>query len=37
MPIIGEPEPWHHEIFRADGTPYREEEVRLIKSLTGAS
>jgi hypothetical protein len=37
MPIIGvEPDPWHHEIFHADGKPYREDEVRLIKSLTGA-
>jgi hypothetical protein len=34
-PILGEPEPWHHDIFRADGTPYREDEVALIKSLTG--
>jgi hypothetical protein len=37
MPIIGvEPDPWHHEIFHTDGKPYREDEVRLIKSLTGA-
>ena len=36
MPILGEPDPWHHEIFHADGRPYREDEVRLIKSLTGA-
>jgi hypothetical protein len=37
MPIIGvEPEPWHHEIFHTDGKPYSEDEVRLIKSLTGA-
>jgi len=35
MPILGEPDPWHHEIFHADGRPYREEEVRLIKELTG--
>lgn len=32
----GEPEVWHHEIFRADYTPYREAEVELIRSLTGA-
>jgi hypothetical protein len=32
----GEPELWHHEIFRTDYTPYREAEVELIRSLTGA-
>jgi hypothetical protein len=31
----GEPEVWHHEIFRADYTPYRAAEVELIRSLTG--
>lgn len=36
MPIMGEPDPWHHEIFHADGKPYRDAEVRHIKSLTGA-
>ena len=30
-----EPAVWFHEIFRTDGAPYREDEVRLIKSLTG--
>ena len=30
-----EPEPWHHDIFRADGTAYRRNEVELIKKLTG--
>lgn len=29
-----EPELWFHEIFRKDGTPYKQEEVDLIKSLT---
>lgn len=29
-----EPEVWFHEIFRTDGRPYREEEVRLIRRLT---
>jgi len=33
----GEPDLWHHEIFRADFTPYREQEVALIRSLTGAA
>jgi len=28
-------EPWHHEIFHPDGTPYRQEEVDLIKKLMG--
>jgi len=35
MPILGEPDPWHHEIFHADGRPYREDEVKLIKTLLG--
>ena len=34
-PILGDPEPWHHDIFRADGTPYSEEEVALIREVTG--
>ncbi len=34
-PIIGEPDPWHHEIFHQDGRPYRESETKLIKELTG--
>lgn len=34
MPIIGEPDPWHHDIFHADGKPYREADVEMIKSLT---
>lgn len=29
-----EPEPWFHEIYRSDYTPYRQEEVDLIRSLT---
>ena len=33
-PILGEPEPWHHEVFHADGRPYAEEETKLIKDLT---
>lgn len=31
----GEPETWFHDIFRRDGTPYKEDEVDLIRSLTG--
>jgi len=30
-----EPPVWFHDIFRADGTPYRAGEVALIRSLTG--
>ena len=30
-----EPEVWFHDIFRADGTAYRKEEVALIRQLTG--
>lgn len=30
-----EPEVWFHEVFRADGKPYRQEEVDLIRKLTG--
>ena len=30
-----EPAVWFHEIFRNDGSPYRPEEVQLIKDLTG--
>lgn len=32
----GEPPVWFHDIFRSDGTPYRVEEVQLIRQLTGA-
>jgi hypothetical protein len=35
MPILGEPDPWHHDIFHTDGRPYREDEVKLIRELTG--
>jgi len=35
MPDGGEPKVWFHEIFRKNGMPYKEEEVTLIKSLTG--
>jgi hypothetical protein len=35
MPIIGEPQLWHHDIFHTDGQPYRESEVKLIRELTG--
>jgi hypothetical protein len=30
-----EPAVWFHEVFRTDGKPYREEEVTLLRSMTG--
>lgn len=35
MPILGEPQPWHHDIFHTDGRPYRDSEVKLIREQTG--
>lgn len=35
MPDGKEPKVWFHDIFRKDGTPYKKEEVKLIKELTG--
>ena len=32
-----EPAIWFHEVFRTDGTPYRADEVELIKQLTGGA
>ena len=29
-----EPEIWHHDILRSDGTPYRQEEVDFIQEIT---
>jgi len=34
-PYAGEPPLWFHDIFRADGTPYRAEETAYIRRLTG--
>jgi hypothetical protein len=35
-PYVLEPPPvWFHEVFHADGKPYREEEARIIRQLTG--
>lgn len=33
--VLLEPTIWFHEVFRNDGTPYREHEVTLIRELTG--
>jgi endo-1,4-beta-mannosidase len=35
IPDGSEPALWFHDIFRKDGTPYKQEEVDLIKKLTG--
>lgn len=29
------PEIWFHEVFRKDGSPYKQSEVDIIKELTG--
>lgn len=34
LPDLVEPPVWFHDIFRIDGTPYSQEEVDFIKSLT---
>ena len=31
----GEPVEWFHEVFRRDGTPYRQDETELIKKTNG--
>src|SRR6202043_1761929 len=33
--VLSQPPVWFHEVLRADGTPYREAEVALIRRLTG--
>jgi hypothetical protein len=33
--VLSQPTVWFHEVFRKDGTPYRQHEVDLIRSLTG--
>lgn len=35
MPDGGEPKLWFHDIFRKDFTPYKQDEVDLIKKLNG--
>lgn len=30
-----EPDPWFHELFRADHTPYRDDEIALFRRLAG--
>jgi hypothetical protein len=31
------PAVWFHDIFRTDGKPYRPEEVKFIREITGAT
>lgn len=33
--VLQPPVVWHHDVFHPDGTPYREREVEIIRSLTG--
>ncbi|MBK0380632.1 glycoside hydrolase 5 family protein [Mucilaginibacter segetis] len=35
IPDGSEPKEWFHDIFRKDGTPYKQDEVDLIKKLNG--
>jgi len=35
MPDGSEPILWFHDIFRKNGAPFKENEIQLIKSLTG--
>lgn len=35
IPDGSEPALWFHDIFRKDGTPYRQDEIDIIKGLTG--
>jgi hypothetical protein len=35
IPDGSEPALWFHDIFRKDGTPYKQEEIDVIKGLTG--
>ena len=36
VPSRGEPCPWFHDVFHADGRPYRADEVALIRTLAAA-
>lgn len=33
--VLSKPQIWFHDVFHKDGTPYRQHEVDLIRSLTG--
>lgn len=32
---FSEPDPWFHDLLRPDGAPYRQQEARLFRELTG--
>jgi hypothetical protein len=36
-PFAAEPEPWFHDIFRQDGTPYRQQETEFIKNTVSST
>lgn len=36
-PYSSEPDVWYHDVLRPDGTPYRQEEVDLVRRLTADS
>lgn len=36
LPDASQPIEWFHDIFKSDGTPYREDEVNLIKKMNSA-
>ena len=35
IPSGTEPDIWFHDVFRKDGTPYRQDEINVIKKLNG--
>jgi len=35
-PCKEEPNPWFHDLFRKDGTPFSADEITLIRKITGA-
>lgn len=35
--VVEKPPVWFHEVFHADGTPYREREVEIMRELSGTS
>jgi len=37
LPDGSQPIEWFHDIFHKDGTPYRQDEVNLIKKLNGVN
>jgi len=34
--VLEQPPVWFHDVFHADGTPYRQREIEIIRDLTGA-